>query len=565
MMSASQQTETTGAPLTKRRRLAQIASVLSRYGLGYLIGRFGLSRLIPGSRPRLLDNEDDDQITNPQALRMALEELGTTAIKFGQVLSTRPDLLPPPYLEELAKLRDSVPPVPVAEIRAIIEAELGKPVAELFAEFNDVPLGAASIGQAHVAQLHSGEEVVIKVQKPGVATQVDIDLQLLDELAKMAQQQSKMARDYDIVAIIQEFGWSLRGELDYEREGRNADTFRKQFENHPEIVVPTIHWQYSTKRVLTMQRIIGVNINDIEGIERLGINRHDLAIRGANMLMIEMLDYGFYHADPHPGNLLVLDNGAIGVLDFGMVGRISDRLKLDLIDLLNAVISQDADDMVDALEALGIAGAGANRAALSRDLGHLLDRYMGRTLEQLNISDISNDLFAVIRRHHLQMPSDLVMLLKVLGMYEGTGRLLDPGFNVMAVAEPYVKKSMTRQLQFSAWEPKLRRGVTDAIRIGSDLPAQLRRFNRRLDQGDLTITVQHQELEQSMQRLEAMVNRIALSVLFSAFLVGLGLIIVAYQPDEHARFIRWLVGAGFAMVLLLGIWLARDILRSRRK
>lgn len=565
MVDAAQQAGSPAAPLTKRRRIAQIASVLSRYGLGYLIGRFGLSRLIPGSRPRLGDDEDDDQITNPQALRMALEELGTTAIKFGQVLSTRPDLLPPPYLDELAKLRDSVPPVPVAEIRAIIEAELGKPVAELFAEFNDEPLGAASIGQAHIARLHTGEEVVIKVQKPGVATQVDIDLQLLDELAKMAQQQSKMARDYDIVGITQEFGWSLRGELDYEREGRNADTFHKQFESRSDIVVPTIYWQYTTKTVLTMQRINGVKINDLEAIDRLGVNRHDLAIRGANMIMIEMLDYGFYHADPHPGNLLVLDNGAIGVLDFGMVGRISERLRLNLLDLLNAVISQDTDELVDSLETLGIAGVGANRAALSRDLGYMLDRYMGRTLEQLNISDISNDLFTVIRRHHMQLPSDLVMLLKVLVMYEGTGRLLDPGFNVMAVAEPYVKKSMSKQLAFSAWEPKLRRGLTDAIRIGSDLPAQLRRFNRRLDQGELTMQMQIRELEPTLKRLEDMVNRIALSVLFGSFVIGLGLIIVAYQPDEHARFIRWLVGIGFALVLLLGIWLARDILRSRRK
>ena len=552
-------------PLTKSRRLRQIATVLGRHGLGVLVARFGLNRQLPGQKG-LPDFDVDDEVhTNPKSLRLALEELGTTAIKFGQVLSTRPDLLSPDYLDELAKLRDQVPPVPVAKIREIIEAELGKPIAELFAEFDDKPLAAASIGQVHIAKLFTGEEVAIKVQKPGVAETVDVDLQILDDFARIAQQQSKMARDYDLVAIVQEFGWQLRGELDYTREGRNAETFRKQFEGNPEIVIPVIYWSHTTNRVLTMQRLRGVKMDDLPALERMQINRHDLAIRGANMIMVEMLDYGFYHADPHPGNMLILEGGKIGVLDFGMVGRISKTMKLDLLDLLNTITSQDASQAVYCLEALGVAGVGANRVALVRDINHMFDRFLGQTLDQIDINELSGTLFAIIRRHHLQMPSDLVMLLKVLGMYEGTGALLDPDFNVLAIAEPFVKDLMKKQLSPRAWEPELRQSATDIARAGMELPGQLRRLARRVDRGEFTIAVQHQELDASLNRLEAMVNRIALSVLFGAFVIGLGLIIVAYQPDEHGNLLRVIVGIGFTLVVILGAWLAIEILRSRRR
>src|SRR6478752_1673315 len=498
-------------PLTKSRRLRQIATVLGRHGLGVLVARFGLNRQLPGQKG-LPDFDVDDEVhTNPKSLRLALEELGTTAIKFGQVLSTRPDLLSPDYLDELAKLRDQVPPVPVAKIREIIEAELGKPIAELFAEFDDKPLAAASIGQVHVAKLWSGEEVAVKVQKPGVAETVDVDLQILDDFARIAQQQSKMARDYDLVAIVQEFGWQLRGELDYTREGRNAETFRKQFEGNPEIVIPVIYWSHTTNRVLTMQRLRGVKMDDLPALERMQINRHDLAIRGANMIMVEMLEHGFYHADPHPGNMLILEGGKIGVLDFGMVGRISKTMKLDLLDLLNAIADQDASQAVYCLEALGVAGVGANRVALVRDINHMFDRFLGQTLDQIDINELSGTLFAIIRRHHLQMPSDLVMLIKVLGMYEGTGALLDPDFNVLAVAAPFVKELMIKQMSLRAWESELRQSATDIARAGMELPGQLRRLARRVDQGEFTMVMQHQELDSSLNRLEAMVNRIALS------------------------------------------------------
>lgn len=413
--------------LARRRRLAQIVAVLSRHGFGYLLGRISLGSVVPFHKGMLGHAASDEPYTRPDHLRMALEELGTTAIKFGQILSTRSDLLAPAYVDELAKLRDRVPPVPTAATRRVIEEEFGRPVEAVFARFDDAPLAAASIGQVHAARLSTGEEVVVKVQKPGVAEQVEVELRLLLDLARVAQDRSELARRYDFMAIAEEFAWTLRGELDYEREGRNADTFRQQFAGNPDVVVPRIYWPQTTGRVLTMQRLTGVKIDDLDGLRRIRVDPHTLAVRSANLVLTQMFEHGFYHADPHPGNFLVLEGGVIVVLDFGMVGHISGVMKLDLLDLMAAVVVGDADRAVDAFEALGIAGVEANRVVLARDIGHLLDRYLGRPLAELRINEITEEIFAVVRRHGLQLPAELVLLMKTLAMNEGVGRRLDPG------------------------------------------------------------------------------------------------------------------------------------------
>lgn len=554
-----------GNRLTRRRRLAQIVAVMSRHGLGYLLGRFGLESLLPFHKGRLGHTARDEPYTRPDHLRLALEQLGTTAIKFGQILSTRSDLLPPAYIEELAKLRDSVPPVSAAAIRAEIERELGRPVVELFAEFDDVPLAAASIGQVHAAQLPSGEAVVVKVQKPGVAEQVDVDLRLLLDLARMAQGRSTLARDYDLVAIAEEFAWTLRGELDYQREGRNADAFRRQFTGNPDIDIPTIFWSHTTGRVLTMQRLTGVKIDDVEGLRRLRIDPHDLAVRSANLVLFEVFEHGFYHADPHPGNFLVLESGAIGALDFGMVGRISSAMKLDLFDLMSAVVARSPDQVVDAFEALGISGVGMNRAALVRDVGHLLERYIGRPLVEIRMDEVTEAIFAVVRRHRLRMPAELVLLMKTLAMNEGVGRHLDSGFNASEVAAPFVRTAMRRRLRPAEWEPELRRGLIDLGRAGLDLPGQLRRLGRRLDRGELTFAVRHQQLDEPLRRIDAMVNRLALSILVAAFVIGTGLIMISYHPGGDASWLGWFFGLGLTAVVVLGIRLALAIRRSGRR
>lgn len=550
--------------LTRRRRLAQIAAAFGRHGAGYLLIGLGLDGLVPFHRGRFGHAVRDQPYSRPDHLRLALEELGTTAIKLGQILSTRADLLPPPYLDELAKLRDRVPPVPAVAVRRVIEQEFGQPVDAVFARFDDEPLAAASIGQVHSARLFTGEEVVVKVQKPGVAEQVAIDLRLLADLAQTAQRRSPLGRDYDLVAIADEFAATLRGELDYEREGRNADAFRRQFVGNPDVVIPRIFWEQTTGRVLTMQRLTGITIDDRAGLQRLGINPHDLAVRSANLILSEIVEHGFYHADPHPGNFLVLAGGAIGALDFGMVGRIRPGARLDLLDLMAAVVDRDAERAVDALEALGVAGIDGGDAALARDVGHLFDRYLDRPLADFRIDEVTGEIFAVARRHRLRLPADLVLLLKTLAMNEGVGRRLDPDFNASAVAAPFVRRLLRRRLRPSAWEPELKRGLADLARVGIELPGVLRRLTRRLDRGQLTVTVRQGELEEPLRRLEAMTNRLALSVLVGAFVIGIGLLMTVYHPGGGDAWLGWFFAAGLVIVAALGIWLAIAIYRSGR-
>jgi ubiquinone biosynthesis protein len=557
-----------GARLTRRRRLAQVASVFSRHGVGYLLVRLGVEGLLPLHRGLLGHATREAPYTRPDHLRLALEELGTAPIKLGQILSTRADLLPPEYVTELARLRDSVPPVPADVIREVIEREFGQPVEAVFARFDDEPLASASIGQVHTARLFSGEEVVVKVQKPGVVEHVEIDLRLLLDLARTAQRRSALAREYDFVAIADEFARTLRAELDYEREGRNADTFRRQFAGNRDVVIPRIYWPQTTSRVLTMQRLTGVKIDDVAALDRLGVDRHDLAVRSANLILTEIFEHGFYHADPHPGNFLVLADGAIGALDFGMVGRIGNRQKLDLLDLMLAVVDNDAERAVDAFEALGVVGVDgdvARRDALVRDMGYLLDRYVGRPLADLRFEEVMTDVFATARRHQLRIPADLVLLMKTLAMNEGVGRHLDPRFNAAAVAAPFAGRVMRRRLLPTAWEQEIRRGMMDLARIGIELPGTLRRLTGQIERGEFTVTVRPRDLDEPLRRLEAMVNRLAMSVLVAAFVVATALIIVAFRPGRGETWLGGLIAVGLVAAVILGLWLLLVIWRSGRR
>jgi ubiquinone biosynthesis protein len=551
--------------LSRRRRLRQVATILSRHGAGYLLVRFGLGELLPLHHGRLGHAARDAAYTRPDHLRLAIEELGATAIKLGQILSTRADLVPPAYVDELVKLRNRVPPVPAAAIRQVIEEEFARPVDAIFARFDDEPLATAAIGQVHTARLPSGEEVVVKVQKPGVSEQVEVDLRLLLDVARMAQRQSPLGRDYDFVAIADEFAWTLRQELDYEQEGRNADAFRRRFAGNRDVVIPKISWPQTTRRVLTMQRLSGVAIDDLDSLDRLGIDRHDLAVRSANLILTEIFEHGFFHADPHPGNFLVLADGAIGALDFGMVGRVGTQAKLELLELMAAVVERDAERAVDAFEALGIANVASHRDALTRDVAHLLDRYVGRSLAALRVEEVTAQIFSTMRRHRLRMPEDLVLLLKTIAMNEGVGRALDPGFNAAAVAAAFLRRAMRQRLRPSAWEPELRRGLADLARIGLDLPATLRRLTRQLSRGELSIALRPQWLDEPLVRLEAMVNRLAMSILLAAFVVGSAVLMTVYHPGGQESWLGWFFALGLVAAAVLGLLLLLAIWRSGRR
>lgn len=535
-------------------RYREVATVLARHGLGALNAQLGLTRFVP---PRLFAR-DGLPHTPAEHVRLAIEDLGTTAIKLGQILSTRPDLIPTDLSAELEKLRDQIPAVDTATIVAEVERQLGCPVQDAFASFEEAPLAAASIGQVHGATLRDGTRVVVKVRKPGVKEQVNTDLAILAGLARRARNIEALAA-YDVEGIADDFAWTLRAELDYVREGRNADRLREALAEDERLVVPRVHWDLTREGVIVLDRVDGIRISDIAALDAAGIDRRALAKLHAEALMRQVFYDGFFHADPHPGNFLVLSDGRMALLDFGMAGQLDAEVREALLQLFVAVTSQDSAAVTDAMEHLGILRSPALRDAVRRDVHHVLSRYYGLSVAEFSLREYLDDVFAVVRRHRLVLPADLALVLKTVGMSEGLWRQLDPAFNAAEVAEPFVREAATGLYAPRAWGRRVARAAADTIELGAYLPGQIRRIASRIDRGELEVTLQHRELNEALDRFGAMVSRLAAAIVFAAFILGLPVIAVTYEPPGWSVIAPvWFFGGTVAvLVLFLRLLLGR--------
>ena len=543
-------------------RSREIARILARHGLGYLAGVIGVERFLPFHKGLLGHARRAAPYTRPEHLRLALEELGVAFIKLGQILSTRADLLPPAYQTELAKLQDAAPPVAIEAVLATLEAELGRPVDAVFAHFDQEPLATGSIGQAHAATLADGTEVVVKVRRPRVVEQVEADLALLQNLAVTASRRSELADRYDVVGLAQEFAQTLRAELDYVQEGRNAERFAANFAGDPDVHIPRVFWETTSARVLTLERIRGIKISDLAALDAAGIDRKALAERAARVVLKMVFEDGFFHADPHPGNFFIESGGRIGLIDFGMVGEVDERLQDRLANLLLAIAAEDADQLVDAMLGLGVARGRVDRVDLRRDLARLLARYAGRPLGELAVGALVSEALTVVRRHQLQLPPNLALLLKTVVMNEGMGARLDPSFTLGSVLAPYAEQLLWRRFAPDRLARRLGRSAVEAVRLGTELPAQLRRLLGELERGGMEIGVRPAELEPVLRRLERLVNRVVLGILTAAFIVGLAMLMAVYHPPGWEQWSGALFAVGFSLATALGVYLAWSILRS---
>jgi ubiquinone biosynthesis protein len=546
------------------RRYRQIAEVLLRHGLNTLIPLLGLERFVPFRRERLLPPRRGAAGVQPRHLRLALEELGATFIKLGQILSTRPDLLPPEYQAELARLQDAAPALPPGVAEEVLAAELGRPVSACFAAFEPVPFAAASIGQVHAATLRDGTPVVVKIRRPGVVEQIEVDLEILLNLATVAARHWELADRYDAVGLVQEFAQTLRAELDYIREGRSAERFAANFAADPTIHVPRVFWETTTARVLTLERITGIKINDTAALDAARIDRAGVARRAARIVCKMVFEDGFFHADPHPGNFFIEPDGRIGLIDFGMVGTVDTHTQEHLVEALLAVTSQDADRMVDAFLELGVAQRQIDRALLRRDLEHLVSRYYGLRLEEIAIGALLADALTVVRRHQLQLPAHLALLIKTVVMHEGLGVQLDPGFNLAALLLPYARRLVLRQYSPLFWTGQAAQAGRDAVRLGVELPHRLRRLIGELERGGLEVGMRPTGLEPLLRRAERIVNRIILGILTAAFINGLAVLLSVYHPPGWEQWAGVFFAVGFVLAGALGGYLAWAILRAGR-
>ena len=548
-------------------RYRQIGDVLTRHGLGFIVGVAGLDRWVPFHRGFLGHERRPEPYTTPEHLRLAIEELGPTFIKLGQLLSTRSDMVPADYLRELSKLQDSAPPVPPSTISAVLEQELGARPEEVFASFDTEPLASASIGQAHLATLHDGTQVVVKVRRPEANAVIDTDLEILQNLANRASRRWQAAASYNLPGLVSDFAVSLRRELDYLSEGRNAERFADDFAASPHVHIPRVFWATTTSRVLTLERIVGTKVDDVERLDRAGVDRRALATKAASVAVGMVFEHGFFHADPHPGNLFIEPDGRIGLIDFGMVGEVDDGLRQQLATVLAALTSHDVDKLAKALLELSVVKRQVDREQFRADLVRFVALYRGRRLGEVNIAGLVSQLLALLRKHRLQLPQEMAALLKFFLMVEGMGVRLDPEFNLGAFLGPYARQLILDRYSPEALFRQLMNSGQDAAALAVDLPDRVRRLFDLLDASGVVVQLQTGEFDPLVGRIERIGDRLVAGIITAALIRGIGELAGA----DKERWGRWeapLMGVGLGMSGVLGAylgWTARRLKRRPRR
>jgi ubiquinone biosynthesis protein len=545
------------------RRYRQILVVFLKYGFGDLLRSIGVHGYagarwwkIGAGRP-----EPVGVLSRAEAVKAALEELGPTFIKAGQFLSTRPDLLPAEFIEELAKLQDDVPPFSFSDARQIIEQELGSSLEQVFSDFQERPVAAASIGQVHAARLPDGNEVVVKIQRPGLRATVRVDMEIMTHLAALAEKHLAGGEIYQPALIVQELARSLERELDYNLEAANVERFAAQFAGDSTVYVPTVYRDLTTKRVLTMERVHGVKASEIDQLEEDGLDGRKVASRGFDQIMRQIFVYGFFHGDPHPGNILVLPDNVICYLDFGMMGRVSRQDRECFVDLLAAIARRDEVKAAAALLRIATPQGALDYRVLERELGEIMDDYSPRALKELDFAGLLQQVMRMIVRHRLRVPPDLYLMAKALGSTEGLGRALDPEFNAMERAIPFV-----RRIQFRRLDPRsITRDILDSgsefLRLLREIPGEVREILTQARQGRVKFEFEHRGLEPMLSTHDRISNRIAFSIVLGSLVVGSALVILSGVPPLWCD-IPVIGLAGFLVAGVMGFWLLVSILRG---
>ncbi|MBW4626389.1 MAG: AarF/ABC1/UbiB kinase family protein [Brasilonema octagenarum HA4186-MV1] len=461
-------------------------------------------------------------------IRNTLLDLGPTFIKVGQLFSTRADIFPSEYVEELAKLQDKVPAFSYEQVEAIIEQELGKKIPQLYQSFEPIPLAAASLGQVHKAVLHSGEAVVVKVQRPGLKKLFEIDLQILKGITRYFQNHPKWGRGRDWMGIYEECCRILWEEIDYLNEGRNADTFRRNFRTYDWVKVPRVYWRYTSSRVLTLEYVPGIKISQYEAIEAAGLDRKIIARQGAQAYLLQLLNDGFFHADPHPGNIAVSPNGALIFYDFGMMGRIKTNVRDGLMDTLFGIASKNGDRVVQSLIDLGALAPVEDMGPVRRSVQFMLDNFMDKPFENQSVAAISDDLYEIAYGQPFRFPATFTFVMRAFSTLEGVGKGLDPEFNFMEVAQPYAMQLMTNMngSDSNSFLNELSRQAVQVSSTALGLPRRLEDTLEKLERGDVRVRVRSVETERLLRRQTSIQLGMTYAVIVSGFTLSATILLV---------------------------------------
>lgn len=546
------------------KRYRQIAVAFVRNGFGYIAKELGLPDTLHLFRST--DNRDIHRRTTGERVRSFLEELGPTFVKLGQIASIRSDLIPADIISELEHLQDQVPPFSYEEAALIIEEELGAPPEALFAEFSELPMASASIGQVYRAKLHDGTIVAVKVQRPYIHAVIDTDLELLSELARVAESRLEWARSYRIRDMIDELAKALRAELDYGLEARNTEKFAALSKRLEGIHIPAIYWDYSTRRILTMEFMEGIKLSDRERLDEAGIERKAIAERYAGAIFHQVLMEGFFHGDPHPGNVLALADGTLAFLDFGMVGRLSADMKKHFASFVIALRNQSTNGVIRAISGMGFIPDETDRKALRADVDEMREKYYQVPLSEVSIGEAVNDLFALAFRHQIKIPAELTLLGKTFLTMEGVVTSLDPSFSVFDVAEPFGRKLLLERFDLRQIFHQWREDIPEYVGLLTEVPLSLKNIMAALRKGKFGLEITVPELGAFLKKMDQISNRLSLSIVLLSFsIIMVGLIIGSSMG--HQSTILWRVPAieiGFSIAALLFLWIIYAIFRSGR-
>jgi len=546
--------------VTKYRRYWQIGDILIKYEFGSIV-----QRLFPGTYRfrRCKECEVESVASTYERMRRAIEELGPTFVKFGQIMSTRPDILPPELITELKKLQDQVAPLPFSEIREVIEAECPDHES-CFPSIDEKPLASASIAQVHQATLKDGTPVALKIQRPGIRDVIETDIVILESFAERVERYYPQYQVYNPRGIVADFAVQIRKELDFIKDGRNADRLRMNLQGLEKIRVPKIYWEYSTRRILVMEFIEGVRVDHVEEIKAFGVDPGEIADRGFYAYMQQIFEDGFFHGDPHPGNLLVSRDGTLNFLDFGIVGVIYPERRFAFIHLLSAMVYQDPELMIKALEHLGITIGESYRDELKEDIYQAMLDAEGAAIGQYSFTSMSEGLTETLRHYLIVMPQNLMLMLKVIVMVLDVGVTLEPSFNFAEKAEPYVRKMGRRENVLDQILYRASHSLVETIDGIFEMPRTVNKTLRALSTGTIKIDIVESDILKLQQSLDTTSDKLLIGLIVAGVVVGSSLVLTV-SDIKLPPFVFYLAALAYVVAIIIGLYTIYHVMAVARK
>jgi len=543
------------------KRYRQIVNIFIKYGFGYLMDKIGIINILPAGKMLYKNKLDYKKLTTPQKVKLMLEELGPTFIKLGQILSIRPDIIPREYILELEKLQDNVPGYDYEKVKTQIEKELECSIDDVFLSFEKEPFAAASIAQVHRAVLKNGQDVVVKVQRPNISGIIKTDLEILGHMAKLIEKHIPESQLYDPVGIVQEFAEAVKRELNFVGEAWNIERFRRNFKEDNTIYVPKVFWDLTSQKVITIEYVKGIKVDQPKELSEYGVSRKQIAATIARALMKQIFIHGFFHGDPHPGNILLKPDGRIVFIDFGMMGRIDEETKFKMVDLILGVINKDTEKITKTLLEIGAVSKNTDVKKLKLDVENILERYYGKSLKQIKLSELINEMLNITSKYKVKLPSNFTLLCKSIITIEGICRKLDPEFNIITTSKPFVKQLLEERYNLRNLMKMVNETLLELKEVSKTIPKLVKEVYQKIKQDNIKIDFEYKGVEKAVFELNKMVNRLVFSMIISSIIIGSSLIIQA-KLGPYMYNVPLLGIFGFLVAGLLGVGLAISIWRS---